>query len=101
MQDYKIMVEYAREGKMYYEPWFRRAENGDDAIEIIEGRFHKLNDPIFDGAKDAIFSVEGVISETETHKREDSDTPVSIGHPNLVARVHGYALIDLIKVEAD
>ena len=124
MQEYKIMVEYVREGRTYSEPWFRRAENGDDAIELIKDRFHKMNDHLFAGAKYAIFSMERVITETETHKTKESDTLISIGHPKLVARVSGFArevetkdgtsgvlifiptgigksLIDLIKVEAD
>ena len=91
MRSYKVIVEYVREGKTYREPWFSMAENGDDAIEFVEEHFHKLNDHIFAGAKDATFSVEKVVETPEIHKREESDTPVSIGHPNLVAHVAGYA----------
>ena len=124
MQEYKIIAEYAREGKTYHDRWFARAENGDDAIELIKDRFNGLNAARFAGAKDATFSIEEIIDLPETHKREESDTLVSIGHPNLVDRITGYArevetkdgkswvlifiptgvgnsLIDLIKVEAD
>jgi hypothetical protein len=80
MKEYKIIVKYDREGKKICEPWFIRAENGDDAIKLIENRFHELNDHLFVGAKDATFSIESPI-----------DVLVTVTHKNLITSIGGFA----------
>ena len=75
------------------ETWAKvRCQCGEYMKTYLEGKYHKrmIAGCSCDNPKPEIMEC-FVIKMTETYKREDSDTIVSIGHRNLVAEVSGFA----------
>lgn len=57
METYKIIVEYKRGGKMWYDIHFQTVESEQTAIDNVKKAWHALNDHVFLDAKDAEFFI--------------------------------------------
>ena len=57
MKTYKIIVEYFRDGEMYYDIHFQTVKSEQTAIDNVKEQWYALNDHVFPAPKDAQFFI--------------------------------------------